>query len=149
MGIKAIAAVSLLLGGVLAVAAPSSAEPGTTYLAVAVGYQPTGIPKGVPYRAATAAEAKDGAYQLCRQRLSACAPAGTSTQCLAVATGAGTRWMSAEGPDKTTAEANARTQLIDLVSSLPLSDTLGVDAYAAAACVGDESQELTSSEANR
>lgn len=117
--------VPLLLGAAItvAIAAPAGADP--TFVGTAVGYQIGGIPKGSSYVSSTATGAKQGALQSCNAQLSACAPAGTSTQCLGIATGVGTHWESAEGPDKRTAEANARAKLLALVAGLPLPDTHG------------------------
>jgi Domain of unknown function (DUF4189) len=86
------------------------------------------------YASASAAEAKQGAMQACRTRLVACAPAETSTQCIALVTGLGTKWMSAEGPDKKTAEANARAKLADLATDISFPDSTGVNPEVVAKC---------------
>ena len=104
----------------IAIATPASANP--AYVGVAVGYQASGAPLGVPFVSATADGAQQGAMQNCQTRLSACAPAGTSTQCIGIAIGNGVRWETAEGPDTGTAEANARAKLVQLVAGLPLPD---------------------------
>lgn len=134
---KLSAPATLLIGGALVVASPGVAVADTAYVGLAVGYQISGIPQGVSYVGDSAADAKKGALAQCSQRLSACAPAGTSTQCLAVATGAGTRWMEAEGPDRSAAEANARTRLIEFAQGLPLAMTLEVTPAATGACAWD------------
>jgi hypothetical protein len=127
-------AVALLAGAAILLATPALAGAGPSFVGVAVGYQSSGAPRGVPYVSATAAGAQQGALQYCQSQLSACAPAGTSTQCIGIATGVGTKWMSAEGPDKITAEANARAELGQLVAALPLPDTTDVDPTTTAAC---------------
>jgi hypothetical protein len=130
-------AVLPLLGAAIVVASPALAGADPSYVGVAVGYQASGAPRGLPYVSATAAGAQQGAVQYCESHLSACAPAGTSTQCIGIATGIGTKWMSAEGPDKATAEANARAKLGELVAGLPLPDTTEVDPATTAACAWD------------
>jgi Domain of unknown function (DUF4189) len=122
------------VGAAIVIAAQPIARADPGYVGVAVGYQVSGIPAGIPYVGATAAEAKEGAMQACRTRLAACAPAGTSTQCIAVATGLGTKWMSAEGSDKKTAEANARAKLADLTTDISFPDSVGVNPEIIAAC---------------
>jgi hypothetical protein len=120
------AAVRLFPVGVaIAVATSASAGADAAFVGVAVGYQASGAPKGLSFVGTTAAGAQDGALQNCQAHLSACAPAGTATRCVGIATGVGKQWDSAEGPDKTTAEANARAKLAKIASSLPLADTSG------------------------
>jgi hypothetical protein len=136
MKINTTAAAPLLVGAAIVVAAPALAGADPTYVGVAVGYQASGAPQGLPYVSATASGARQGAMQHCESHLSACALAGTSTQCIAIAT-AGTKWMSAEGPDEVTAQTNARAKLGELVVDLPLPDTTEVDPVTTAACAGD------------
>lgn len=136
MEIKA-AAPLLLAGAVITVVNAASAGADPAYVGVAVGYQVSGAPQGLPYVSSTAAGAEQGAMQVCQTQLSACAPAGTSTQCIGIATGVGTHWESAEGPDKGTAETNARAKLAKLVASLPLPDTTADDPGTTAACSWD------------
>lgn len=130
-------AAPLLVGAAIAFASQPLAGADPAYVGVAVGYQVTGAPRGLPYVSATAAGAQQGALEDCESRLSTCAPAGTSTQCIGIATGIGTKWMSAEGPDKTTAEAKARAKLGELVAGLPLPDTTELDPVTTAACAWD------------
>jgi hypothetical protein len=131
-------AAPLLVAVAFAIATPAWARADPTYVGVTVGYQATGAPRGMPYVSKTAAGAREGAMQSCRAHLVACASAGTSTQCIGIATGVGTKWMSAEGPDRQTAEANARAKLDELVAGLPLPDTAGVDPATTAACAWDQ-----------
>jgi hypothetical protein len=128
----------LLLASAAIVAATSpSAGADSAYVGVAVGYQASGAPKGLPYVSSTAAGAQQGALQSCQAHLSACAPAGTSTHCIGIASGVGTQWDSAEGPDRPTAESNARTKLAKVVAGLPLPDTSGGEPVTTAACSWD------------
>jgi hypothetical protein len=127
-------AAPLLVGAAIVITAQPVARADPSYVGVAVGYQASGAPTGIPYVGATASEAKQGAMQACRARLAACAPAGTSTQCIAVATGFGTKWMSAEGSDKKTAEANARAKLADLATDISFPDSTGVTPEVVAVC---------------
>jgi hypothetical protein len=129
-------AAPLLMGGAIVVAIPALAGADPAYVGVAVGYQASGAPRGLPYLSATAAGAQQGAMQYCRSQLSACAPAGTSTQCIGIATGIGTKWMEAEGPDKVTAEANARAKLGELAADSSFPDTT-VDPATTAVCAWD------------
>ena len=127
------AALLLPVAAILITAQPvARADP--RYVAAAVGYQVSGAPNGILYAGATAAEAKQGAMQACRTRLVACAPAEISTQCLAVVTGLGTKWMAAEGSDKKTAEANARAKLADLETDISFPDSTGVNPDVVAVC---------------
>jgi hypothetical protein len=130
------AAAFILAGAVIAVSNSSPAGAERSYVGVAVGYQISGAAQGMSYVSATAAGAKQGAMQTCQAHLSACAPAGTSTQCIGIATGFGSKWMEAEGPDKNTAEANARAKLLDLMAGVPLPDST-VDPDTTAACASD------------
>jgi hypothetical protein len=134
MKVKLNSAAPLLLGAAIVITAQPVARADPSYVGIAVGYQVSGAPTGILSVGATAAEAKQGAMQACLERLVACAPAGTSTQCIAVATGLGTKWMSAEGSDKKTAEANARAKLADLATDISFSDSTGVDPQVVAAC---------------
>jgi hypothetical protein len=127
----------LLVGAAMAVATPALAGADPAYVGVAVGYQVSGTPQGLPYVSSTAEGAQQGAMQNCLARLSACAPAGTSRQCIGIATGVGTQWDSAEGPDKATAETNARAKLAKVAAGLPLPDTLGDGPVTTAACSWD------------
>ncbi|GAB5008166.1 hypothetical protein JHV675_03950 [Mycobacterium avium subsp. hominissuis] len=127
----------LLVGAAIAVATPASAVADPAYVGVAVGYQASGAPQGLPHVSSTAVGAQQGAMQDCQARLSACAPAGTSTQCIGVATGVGKQWDSAEGPDKPTAETNARAKLVKVTAGLPLPDTSGDELATTAACSWD------------
>lgn len=124
----------LVASAVIALTTPASAWADASYVGVAVGYQISGAAQGVPYISATAAGAKQGALQACQARLSACAPAGTSTQCIGIAAGFGSKWMEAEGPDRKTAEARARAKLLDLMSGVPLPDPTTNDPDTSAAC---------------
>jgi|SRR5271155_554815 len=134
MRVKLNSTASLLVGAAVVITAQPVARADPSYVGIAVGYQVSGAPTGIPSVGATAAEAKQGALQSCRERLAACAPAGTSTQCIAVATGLGTKWMSAEGSDKKTAEANARAKLADLATDISFPDSTGVNPEVVAAC---------------
>ena len=136
MNIKA-ATPLLLVGAAIAVATSASAGADPAYVGVAVGYQASGAPKGLPYVSSTAAGAEQGALQNCQIHLSACAPAGTSTQCIGIATGVGKQWDSAEGPDKSTAESNARAKLAKVAAGLPLPDTSRDEPVTTAACSWD------------
>jgi hypothetical protein len=127
----------LLAGTAIAVVTSASSRADPSYVGVAVGYQISGAAQGMPYVSATAAGAKQGAMQSCQAHLSACAPAGTSTQCIGIATGFGPKWMEAEGPDRKTAEANARAKLLDLMSGVPLFDPTTSDPQTTAACASD------------
>lgn len=118
----------------IALGTPAAAWADPSYVGVAVGYQISGAAQGMPYISETAAGAKQGAMQSCQAHLSACAPAGTSTQCIGIATGFGSKWMEAEGPDKKTAEARARAKLLDLMSGVPLPDPTTNDPDTTAAC---------------
>ena len=130
-------AAPLLVSAVMAVATAPFAAADPAYVGIAVGFQPTGAPQGLPYVSTTAAGAQQGALQACRSRLVACAPAGTSTQCIGVA-GVGKQWQMAEGPDKSTAQSNARAALLELVADLPLPDVTSDDLVATtAACPWD------------
>ena len=133
MKIKAVPPL-LLVGAAIAVATPASAGADPAYVGVAVGYQASGAPRGLPYVSSTAAGAQQGAMQDCQAHLSACAPAGTSTQCIGIATGVGKQWDSAEGPDKPAAEINARAKLAKVAAGLPLPDTSGDEPATTAAC---------------
>lgn len=124
----------LLVGAAIAVATPASAGADPAYVGVAVGYQASGAPRGLPYVSSTAEGAQQGAMQDCQAHLSACAPAGTSTRCIGIATGVGAQWDSAEGPDRPTAEINARAKLAKLVAGLPLADTTTAEPVTTAAC---------------
>jgi Domain of unknown function (DUF4189) len=132
--VKLNAATPLLVGAAIVITAQPVARADPSYVAVAVGYQISGAPTGITFAGATAAEAKQGAMQACRTRLVACAPAGTSTQCIAVVTGLGTKWMSAEGSDRKTAEANARAKLADLATDISFPDSTGVNPGVVTAC---------------
>jgi hypothetical protein len=136
MKIKAVPSL-LLVGAAIAVAIPASAGADPAYVSVAVGYQASGAPQGLPYVSSTAAGAQQGAMQNCQAHLSACAPAGTSTQCIGIATGVGKQWDSADGPDKPTAETNARAKLATVTAGLPLPDTSGDEPATTAACSWD------------
>jgi hypothetical protein len=136
MKIKAVPPL-LLMGAAIAVATPASAGGHTAYVGVAVGYQASGAPRGLPYVSSTAAGAQQGAMQDCQAHLSACAPAGTSTRCIGIATGVGKQWDSAEGPDKPAAEINARAKLAKVAAGLPLPDTSGDELATTAACSWD------------
>jgi hypothetical protein len=127
----------LLMGVAIAVVTPASAGADPAYVGIAVGYQASGAPQGLPYVSSTAAGAQQGAMQNCQAHLSACAPAGTSTQCIGIATGVGKQWDSAEGPDKPTAETNARAKLAKVAAGLPLPDTSGDEPATTAACSSD------------
>src|SRR5579875_3879741 len=127
----------LLVAAAIAVATPASAGAEPAYVGVAVGYQASGAPQGLPYVSSTAAGAQQGAMQHCQAQLSACAPAGTSTQCIGIATGVGKQWDSAEGPDRPTAETNARAKLAKVAAGLPLPDTTGDEPATTAACSWD------------
>jgi hypothetical protein len=131
------AAPLLLVGAAIAVATPASAGADTAYVGVAVGHQVSGAPQGLPYVSSTAEGAQQGAMQDCQAHLVACAPAGTSPQCIGIATGVGTQWDSAEGPDKPTAETNARAKLAKVVAGLPLPDTPVDEPVMMAACSWD------------
>lgn len=137
MKVKISTAAPLLVGAALAVVTPAWAGADPSYVGVAVGYQTTGAAQGMPYVSATAAGARQGAMQSCQAHLFACAPAGTSTQCIGIATGFGSKWMEAEGPDKMTAEAKARAKLLDLMSGVPLPDPTTLDPDTTAACASD------------
>jgi hypothetical protein len=136
MKIKA-ARLLLLVGAAIAVATPASAGADPAYVGVAVGHQVTGAPQGLPYVSSTADGAQQGAMQNCQAQLVACAPAGTSRQCIGIATGVGTQWDSAEGPDKPTAETNARAKLAKVAAGLPLPDMVGDEPVTTAACSWD------------
>jgi hypothetical protein len=138
MKLKINMAAPLLVGVSFVIATPAPAGADPSYVAMTVGYQATGAPQGMPYVSTTAAGAQQGATQNCRAHLVACAPAGTSTQCIGIAISAGTKWMSAEGPDKRTAEANARAKLAELIAGLPLPDTAGLDPATTVACAWDQ-----------
>jgi hypothetical protein len=127
----------LFVVAAIAIATPASARADPAYVGVAVGYQASGAPKGLPYVSSTAAGAQQGAMQACQAHLSACAPAGTSTQCIGIATGIGKQWDSAEGPDMPTAETNARAKLAKVAAGLPLPDTSGDEPATTAACPWD------------
>jgi hypothetical protein len=126
---KAVPLVFAIAG--IALATPASANP--AYVGVAVGYQASGAPLGLSFVSSTVEGAQQGAMQNCQTRLSACAPAGTSTQCIGIAIANGARWETAEGPDAGTAEANARAKLAQLVAGLPLPD-MRIDPSTTAAC---------------
>lgn len=130
-------AAPLLVGAALAIVAPPGAGADPSYVGLAVGYQTSGAAQGVTYVSLTAAGATQGALQSCQTHLSGCAPAGTSTQCIGIATGFGSKWMEAEGPDKKIAEANARAKLLDLMSGVPLPDPTTLDPDTTAACASD------------
>jgi len=133
------AASLLLVCASSAVAAPSLATADPVYLAVAVGYQASGTPQGIPYVGATPAEAKEQALWNCKTRLVACAPGKTSTQCLGIAVGVG-RWEIAEGPDKNAAKINARDLLAEIAGGVPLPDNPnGLDPIVKASCSWDPS----------
>jgi hypothetical protein len=133
MSIKTLLCV--LLGAAMTVfAVPTQAGADPAYVAVAVGYRGGGIPYGVPFVSSTAEGAKQGSLLNCRTQLASCVSAGTSTQCIAIATGLGTKWESAEGSDESAAKANARTKLADLVYQLPVPDPPGADFNTTAAC---------------
>ncbi|QLL09126.1 DUF4189 domain-containing protein [Mycobacterium vicinigordonae] len=134
---QASTAAALVVGAAIMVVTPAGAGADPNYVSVAVGYQPSGAPQGMPYVSATAAGARQGAMQSCQAHLSACAPAGTSTQCIGIATGFGSKWMEAEGPDRKTAEANARAKLLDLMAGLPLPDPTTLDPDTTGACAFD------------
>jgi hypothetical protein len=134
MKVKLNLAAPLLVGAAIVIAAQPVARADPRYVGIAVGYQISGAPTGIPSVGATAAEAKQGAMQACRERLVACAPVGTSTQCIALVTGLGTKWMSAEGSDKKTAEANARAKLADLANDVSFPDSTGVNPEVVAVC---------------
>lgn len=125
-------AVPLILA-VIGIATATTASASAAFVGVAVGYQASGAPLGLPFVSSTAEAAQQGAMQSCQARLSACALAGTSTQCIGIAIGNGVRWETAEGPDKGTAEANARAKLVELVAGLPLPD-MQLDPSTTAAC---------------
>jgi hypothetical protein len=127
----------LLVGVAIAVATPASAGADPAYVGVAVGYQASGAPQGLPYVSSTAAGAQQGAMQACQAHLSACAPAGISTQCIGIATGVGKQWDSAEGSDKPTAATNARAKLAKVAAGLPLPDTSGDEPATTATCSWD------------
>lgn len=131
------AASPLLMGALIAFVTPASAGADPAYVGVAVGYQPSGAPQGLPYVSSTAAGAQQGALQACRTRLFACAAAGTSPQCIGIATGFGTHWESAEGPDTSAAMTNARDKLTKLMAGVPLPDTTGDEPRTTAACSWD------------
>lgn len=124
----------VLTSAMLTLVTPAGAGAAPNYVGVAVGYQISGAAQGMPYVSATAAGAKQGAMQACQAHLTACAPAGTSTQCIAIATGFGSKWMEAEGPDRQTAEARARARLLDLMSGVPLPDPTTLDPDTSSAC---------------
>ncbi|WP_368834421.1 DUF4189 domain-containing protein [Mycobacterium intracellulare] len=124
---------AVFVGAAIVIAPPAFAGAGTSYVGAAVGYQATGQPKGTFFVSATAAEAQQGALQSCHEHLAACALAETSTQCIGIATGFGTKWMTAEGPDAGTAETNARAKLAELASDLS-ADTTGLEPITRAAC---------------
>jgi len=126
---KAVPLVFAVVG--IVTATPASAKP--AYVGVAVGYQASGAPLSLSFVSSTAEGAQQGALQSCRTRLSACAPAGTSTQCIGIAIGNNTRWETAEGPNTGTAEANARAKLAELVAGLPVPD-MRIDPSTTAAC---------------
>jgi hypothetical protein len=136
MKIKAVPLL-LLMGAAIAVATPASAGADPAYVGVAVGYQASGAPRGLPYVSSTAAGAQQGAMRDCQAHLFACAPAGTSPQCIGIATGVGKQWDSAEGPDKSAAQINARAKLATVVAGLPLPDTSGDEPATTAACSWD------------
>lgn len=136
MSARIYGAAPLLLGAAFAAAVSPLAGADPSYVSVAVGYQASGAPKAASSVKATAAEAKQAALQSCRAQLAACAPAGTSSQCIAIATGLGAKWTSAEGADKSTAEASARSNLTQLAIDLYSSDT-EVDPRTTAACAWD------------
>jgi hypothetical protein len=127
----------LLVGAAIAVATPASAGADPAYVGVAVGHQVSGAPQGLPYVSSTADGAQQGAMQNCQAHLFACAPAGTSRQCIGIATGLGTQWDSAEGPDKPTAETNARAKLAKVAAGLPLPDMTADGPVTTAACSWD------------
>jgi hypothetical protein len=122
-----------LILAVIGIATATPATAGPAFVGVAVGYQASGAPLGLTFVGSTAQGAQQGAMQSCQARLSACAPAGTSTQCIGIAIGNGVRWETAEGPDKGTAETNARAKLVEVVSGLPLPE-LHLDPSTTAAC---------------
>ena len=124
----------LTVSAAILITAQPVARAESGYVAAAVGYQIGGAPTGITSAGATAAEAKQGAMQACRARLVACAPVGTSTQCIAVVTGFGTKWMDAEGPDRRTAEANARAKLADLGTDISFPDSAAANPGVVAAC---------------
>ena len=132
-------AVPHLLVVCVAIAVATSAPAGAdaAYVGVAVGYQASGAPRGIPYVSSSPAGAQAGAMQDCQAHLFACAPAGTSSQCIGIATGVGKQWDSAEGPDRSTAETNARVKLAKVAAGLPLPDSGGDDAATTAACSWD------------
>jgi hypothetical protein len=127
----------LLVGVAFAVATPAPAGADPAYVGVAVGYQASGAPRGLPYVSSSPAGAQQGAMQDCQAHLFACAPAGTSTQCIGIATGVGKQWDSAEGPDRPSAETNARAKLAKVAAGLPLPDTSGDEPATTAACSWD------------
>jgi hypothetical protein len=131
------AAATIIMGTAVVVATPAVAGADPSYVGLAVGYQASGVPNGVSFVSSTAEGAQQGAMQNCRAKLVACAPVGASTQCMGIATGNGTHWDSAEGPDKNSAEANARAKLVELVAGLPVPDTSGVDPVTTGACPWD------------
>lgn len=130
---KTISATVLLVGVITAVSNPAQASAGTAYVAIAVGYDASGAPRGLPYSSATAADAQQGAIQACRSQLVSCAPAGVSTQCIGIATGFG-KWMSAEASDRAGAEAAAHAKLTQIVAALPLPAVSSLPLNTTAAC---------------
>jgi hypothetical protein len=128
----------LLAAAMTAFAAPTFAGAETVYVGVAVGYRGGGIPYGVPFVGSTAEGAKQGSLLNCRTQLASCVSAGTSTQCIGIATGLGTKWESAEGPDESAAKANARSRLADLVYQLPVPDWPGAGINTMAACASGD-----------
>lgn len=124
----------LLAGAMTAVATSAPSGAGPAYVGVAVGYRGGGIPYAVPFVSSTAEGAKQGSLMNCRTQLASCVSAGTSTQCIGIATGLGTKWESAEGSDESAAKANARNKLADLVYQLPVPDPPGVEFNTVAAC---------------
>src|ERR1700684_1488544 len=127
----------LLVGVAIVVATPAPAGAGPSYVGVAVGYQASGAPRGLPYVSSSPAGAQQGAMQDCQAHLFACAPAGTSKQCIGIATGVGKQWDSEEGPDRSTAETNARAKLARGAAGRPLPATSGDEPATTAACSWD------------
>jgi hypothetical protein len=143
MSVKTVLPV-VLAAAMTAFAAPTFAGADTVYVGVAVGYRGGGIPYGVPFVSSTAEGAKQGSMLNCRTQLASCVSAGTSTQCIGIATGLGTKWESAEGPDGSAARANARAKLADLVYQLPLPDPPGAGINTMAACPSGDVAGLSS-----
>ncbi|ORA11425.1 hypothetical protein BST14_18625 [Mycobacterium arosiense ATCC BAA-1401 = DSM 45069] len=122
--------------GALIVAVPGLASAQPRYVGVVIGYGAAGLPQATSSVGASAQEASQGALLKCHERLATCALAATSTQCIGVAIGFGTKWMDAEGPDRRSAEANARARLAEMASDMS-SDIPELPPVISSSCASD------------